>query len=493
MPDGTMKRPVRGPAQTYTRRVFQGHRGPGSGTALSRRAISLTVVGWAAGLVTTLLILGTPYLVFAYHSPDLHLVLNSTDACIAVLLSYLVYGRYLRSRRLQDLLLAQGLGILAIAGLLLSLLLDLAGTGGSEQFDVWLPVLLRTAGSALIAAGALTPDCVNSRAGRRCALVVSWGLVVMAVSMLWLLRDQLPLALAQSRPTSAQRPVIAGHPALVTAQVANAVCWLVASIAFTWRARRRSDHLLRWLGPGCALVGFARVNYALFPSLYSGWLYTGDLLRTAGYLVLLFGAAREIRRYWSAQSRAAVLEDRRRLARELHDGLVQELAYIRMGAATVPDEGVRQDLLSSCDRALDEARAAVDALGRSPNEPLGVILHRAARQVAERYDAQLDVDLDDRVTTDQDLRHALVRITREAVSNAVRHGRAVRICLRLSRENGTCRLLVEDDGKGFDVAAVERSASGYGLTSMADRARTHGGSFSIESRLGQGTRVVVTW
>ena len=56
------------------------------------------------------------------------------------------------------------------------------------------------------------------------------------------------------------------------------------------------DELLRWLGPACALLGFARVNYLLFPSLYSGWLYTGDLLRTAGYACLLVGAAREISR-----------------------------------------------------------------------------------------------------------------------------------------------------------------------------------------------------
>jgi signal transduction histidine kinase len=314
-----------------------------------------------------------------------------------------------------------------------------------------------------------------------------------AVAMLWLAHDGLPAALAQSPPTSAQHPVITGHPVLILAQVVSALCLLVASVAFTAQARRRSDELLRWLGPACALVGFARVNYALFPSLYSGWLYTGDLLRTAGYLTLLFGAAREIRRYWSAQSRAAVLEDRRRLARELHDGVVQELGYLRMGAALLPDPEMRTDLLSACDRALDEARAAVDALGRSPQEPLGFTLHRAARQVAERYDARLDVDLDDSVTSDADLRHALVRITREAVSNAVRHGRAPRVCLRLARDNGSCRLLVEDDGVGFDVAAAERASTGYGLTSMSDRARTLGGSFAIDSRPGHGTRVSVTW
>ena len=472
--------------RTYTHRVSKG-------SWSSSGAVRLTAAGWAAGLLTTAAILGTPYLVFGYHSPELHLVLDSVDACTALLLSYLVHGRFLRSRRLQDLLLAQGLAVLAMAGLVLALVLDLAGPAVPVELDVWVPVLLRSVGTALIAAGSLTPGLVIAPRWRRQAESTTAVVLACALAVLWLAHDRLPTALAQSPPTSAQHPVITGHPVLVLAQAVSALCLLVASVAFTAQSRRRSDELLRWLGPGCALAGFARVNYALFPSLYSGWLYTGDLLRTAGYLVLLFGAAREIRRYWSAQSRAAVLEDRRRLARELHDGVVQELGYLRMGAAVLPDPEVRADLLSACDRALDEARAAVDALGRSPQEPLGFTLHRAARQVAERYDARLDVDLDDSVTSDADLRHALVRITREAVSNAVRHGRAPRVCLRLARDNGSCRLLVEDDGVGFDVAAAERASTGYGLTSMSDRARTLGGSFVIDSRPGHGTRVSVTW
>jgi signal transduction histidine kinase len=461
--------------------------------ATAPRSLAPTAVGWAVGLLTTLLVLGTPYLLFGYHSPELHLVLDSVDACAAVLLSYLVYGRFVRSRRLQDLLLAEGLAVLAVAGLVLSLLLELTASWVPERLDVWLPVLLRTVGALLVVAGALTPDRLLTGAWRRRAHVATWALVGAAVVALWLAHDHLPEALSQSPPSSAQHPVITGHPALIAAQVVGAACFLISSLAFAWRSGRRPDELLRWLGPGCALVGFARLSYALFPSLYSGWLYTGDVLRTTGYLVLLFGAAREIRHYWSAQSRAAVLEDRRRLARELHDGLVQELAYLRMGAVALPDDEVQHELLAACDRALDEARAAVDALGRSPDEPLGFVLHRAARQVAERYQARVDVDLDDSVGSDPELRHALVRITREAVSNAIRHGRPGRISVRLSREDCRCRLLVEDDGTGFDPAVVKRDGTGYGLTSMADRARTLGGAFRIESRPGHGTQVSVTW
>ena len=68
----------------------------------------------------------------------------------------------------------------------------------------------------------------------------------------------------------------------------TAACFLTASVLFAARASSRHDEVLRWLGPACALGGLARVNYVLFPSLYSDWVYTGDLLRTACYVVLLY-------------------------------------------------------------------------------------------------------------------------------------------------------------------------------------------------------------
>jgi signal transduction histidine kinase len=253
--------------------------------------------------------------------------------------------------------------------------------------------------------------------------------------------------------------------------------------------------LLRWLGPALALAGFARVNYLLFPSLYTDWLYTGDLLRTASYVVLAVGAAREISRYWAAQAHVAVLDDRRRLARELHDGLVQELVYIRSEAHGLSGEheGLPQRIIGACDTALDEARSAIEALGRQSDEPLGFVLHRAARQVAERYDEpRIVVDLDDSLHVDQRQLHALVRITREAVSNALRHGGARSLFIQLSHEDGTRRLVVQDDGCGFDASRLSDS-TGYGMTSMRERAEALPGTFRLDTAPERGTIVEVTW
>lgn len=465
------------------------------GTRPARRVSSpaLSAAGWVVGLVVTALILGTPYLLFGYHSPSMHLVLGTIDACVALLVSYLVYGRFLRSRLTQDLLLAEGLFLLAAAGLGLALLLHLFALPPSRTFDVWLPLALRALGALLIAVASVAGPRRTVAVGRRWRLVVPWLVVAGALVLLWLFRDHLPVALGPNPPPSAERPVITGHPLLLVIQGLSALCFLVASVAFTRQAVRRQDELLRWLGPACALAGFARVNYVLFPSLYSNWLYTGDLLRTGSYLVLLVGAAKEIGRYWSAQARAAVLEDRRRLARELHDGLVQELAYIRAETRLLPREADGSErILAACDRAVDEARAAVDALGRSEDEPLGVVLHRAAQQVADRYGARLCVDVDHSVIVDQEQRHALVRIAREAVSNAIRHGGASSVSLRVVGDGQGHRLLVEDDGKGFDVETAT-CGPGYGLTSMRERALALPGSFEILSTPEHGTTVGVTW
>lgn len=460
------------------------------GVLLSPRALTWTV--WSVGLVSTGLVVWSPYLLFGYHSPSLHLVLDSVDACIALLLTYLLYGRFVRTRGLQDLLLAQGLFVLALAGLGLALLAGSLDDLLRRSFGVWAPLTMRAAGGVLIAVSAGVGRRPVQRGWRGRIVILPFAVVLVTIVTLWMARGSLPVAVNASPPTSAVRPVIEGHPLVLAGQALTAVCFFAASAAFTRRAQRLPDELLRWLGPACALAGFARVNYVLFPSLYSGWVYTGDVLRTGSYLLLLVGAAREVGQYWTATAGVAVLEDRRRLARELHDGVIQEVGYIRAEASLLPPVDGSRRIVDACDRALDEARAAVDALGHDSEEPLGYLLHRAARDVAERQGGRVIVDLDDAVEAEGQQRHALARITREAVSNAIRHGAAERIQVTLERDSRGRRLVVRDDGRGFDVDEALKGTS-YGMTSMRDRAAALPGSFDVESCIGGGTTVVVMW
>lgn len=463
--------------------------------------LALTASAWIFGLAATVAVAQSTHLMFGIHSADAHLVLDTVDTCVALLVTYLLWGRFWRAGQLQDLLLAEAFFLLALASVL-----SVAAAASTEPHRwagvaVWAGVALRLAAAVLVASSSLAGGD-RPRVRRRLAfqripvvlpLALPLGGVAGVVTTLWLVGDSLPAALPQVAPPSAADPVITGHPVLLAAQIIGALAFALASVVVTVRASRRRDVLLEWLGPACAIAAFARVCYFLFPSLYTDWVYAGDLLRTGGYALLLVGATREIREYWTGLADRTVRDDRKRLSRELHDGVVQELGYIRaVTLAQLDDGAVRKELVAACDRATDEARSAVDALGRSPEEPLGLVLQRAACQVADRYGGGILVDVDDAANAADEQRHALVRITREAVSNALRHGAVSTVTLRLERGlDGHC-LFVTDCGKGFDPRLLAAGA-GYGLTSMRDRAAALPGTFDIWSEPGHGTRVTVTW
>jgi signal transduction histidine kinase len=280
--------------------------------------------------------------------------------------------------------------------------------------------------------------------------------------------------------------------ALLIPQLLTLTCFAVAAVAFTVQARSREDVLLRWLGPACALGALARLSYLLFPPERADWLYSGSVLRTGSYLLLLVAAAREISRHWALQAQAAVVEDRRRLAREMHDGVLQELGYIRseiVSFATTDRPRVDR-ILGASDRALDEARQLLEALGRTDDEPLGLVLHRAVEQLAQRYGVTLDLELDESIVVDRPQRHALVRIAREAVLNAVRHGKVERVRIELGRDAEGRHLVVSDDGPGFDAVARH---PGFGLIGMRERGVALPGTLPIDSRPGGGTKVQIRW
>lgn len=411
-----------------------------------------------------------------YQSPSVHLVLETVNACVALLLAFLVYGRFRRTETWQDLLLLQGLVVLGTANALLSITLMKNEPVG--PLGTWLPPCLRIAGTLLIALSALVPDRLTRHRGwRHWALAPAVAGMLLVAALLYVRKDSLPDA---ASPTSS---------ALLIPQLLTLACFAVAAVAFTLQARSRDDVLLRWLGPACAVGAVARLNYLFFPPSTADWLYSGDVLRTASYVLLLIAAGREISRHWALQAEAAVAEDRRRLAREMHDGVLQELGFIRSEISTF--DGPKVDrILGASDRALDEARQLLEALGRSDDEPLGLVLHRAVEQLSQRYGVTLDLELDESIVVDRPQRHALVRIAREAVLNSVRHGGVDRVRVELSRDAEGNRLRISDDGPGFDPA---RPQTGFGLISMRERAEALPGTFVLTTQPDEGTTVVVRW
>jgi signal transduction histidine kinase len=216
------------------------------------------------------------------------------------------------------------------------------------------------------------------------------------------------------------------------------------------------------------------------------------------YVFMLVGAAREITSFWQAKAQTAVLEDRRRIARDLHDGVIQELSYIyaqsRRLTADPGDALAVQRIGGAAGRAIDESRRALAALTRADDADLPVVLRQALDELAARYDVKvvMAADADADAEGDGPIVEALLRVQGEAVRNAVRHGKATRVDVHLTA--APLSLTVRDDGRGFPAHLPDGGRSGgFGLTSMRERASSVGATLTIDSEPGKGTTVRVSW
>jgi signal transduction histidine kinase len=191
-----------------------------------------------------------------------------------------------------------------------------------------------------------------------------------------------------------------------------------------------------------------------------------------------------------ARNDAAIAGERRRLARELHDGVAQELAFIRRRAGRLSETQDGVEILSAADRALEDSRRAIEALVAPAHEPLEVALERLGARLATEcgLEVQVNVRVDADVT--DAVRAELGRIISEAVRNAAIHGGARHVRVDLAGSPLAVRVI--DDGNGFrDGVNSGLGVAGYGLIAMRERAEQFGGVFSLESVSGAGTLVQV--
>jgi diguanylate cyclase (GGDEF)-like protein len=263
-----------------------------------RRPIRLTLTALGAGIVLTVVVLSVGAVHVAYRNPELHLVLGAIESMIALLAAYLVFGRFREHRLIPDLLLVASLLVFAATNLLLSSLAH-SIRGSESALLAWGPLLLRTSGAALFCAAAFYP----ARSTRRRWTFGGMTATTLAgMTMLFLVllpfRETLPRVFEGNDPTAGGQ-FLAAHPLVTAFQILIAILFGLTAWKITAVASRTDDELLVWVGAGAALAFMARVNYTLFPSLYTDYVYTGDVLRLGWYLMLLVGASNEIRRYWN--------------------------------------------------------------------------------------------------------------------------------------------------------------------------------------------------
>jgi two-component system NarL family sensor kinase len=228
------------------------------------------------------------------------------------------------------------------------------------------------------------------------------------------------------------------------------------------------------------------------------------LLYTVGDILSI---AIERTRLFERNTRLAAVEERNRIAREIHDTLAQGLAGIALQLETADahlqgDRGedgravgqaqlAVEQALALAHANLDQARRSVLDLRAAPLE--GRTLAEALVELCEERST-------DRVKVKAQIRGAngplpsriemgLYRIAQEALANAVRHAGARSITVRLATMPTVVRMTVEDDGRGFDYAEVGEGR--FGLIGMNERARLLGGTFDLRSSAGEGTSISV--
>lgn len=205
-------------------------------------------------------------------------------------------------------------------------------------------------------------------------------------------------------------------------------------------------------------------------------------------------------RNFSAGALRAAEEERRRIAREIHDDSMQRLA------TTLVQLGLLESRLGGEERQLagavrDEVRDIAESLrliarGLRPPELDDAGLVPAVRAHARGLRKVLDVDVQagdgpvDHIV-DGDAELAIYRIIQEALSNVVRHAGATRARVSLASSDDVLVARVEDDGEGFDVESVRRRGLGLGLLGMSERAAMIGAVLEVRSSTGEGTTVEV--
>jgi PAS domain S-box-containing protein len=202
---------------------------------------------------------------------------------------------------------------------------------------------------------------------------------------------------------------------------------------------------------------------------------------------------------------ASILEERNRMAREIHDTLAQAFTGIllQVGAATqvlTDDREARQEHLEMLEMidelartGLAEARRSVAALrpqlleeGSLPNA-----LHRLVTQMGGTIEATLLYESKGTAyPLPADVENHLLRMGQEALTNAIKYAEANEIRVELVYEPAQCFLRVQDDGRGFNLGSVS-SAGGFGLLGMSERAEQIEAQLTIQSQPGQGTEIVV--
>ena len=457
----------------------------------------------ALSCVTAILVLA-PGLPVAIYDPRLSVAAGSVIGAIGLALLQLGLLRFKVLHQRIDLYAGLGFGVLAFSNLFAAWAAPIIGSEFALERMTYFLLLARAMAAALFLRGLATsqpPERVTARIssgwlGPVCGVV----LCTLAIGIVFSQDVALPtlLDVAARELLASHAPIVdllpGQRPLLVVADALLALAFLVSALGYTSEGHRLRDPHIAALAVGLIFICFGQVHTVLFPLLPTEYLAIGDIFRLAAYALVLSNVM-----WRTAKDFAAVASQRERvrLSRELHDGLAQHLAILRLRLGRVAEDPTLLDhpsydlqvALRVLENASIEARRAVATL-RSEDVPWEEF-EQALAALASEF--SLTHDLDARVWTrssdlhlDGQLQADVLGILQEAFSNASRHGEAKRIDAVVKSVGDDLLLTVRDRGRGFDPAHARR---GVGLRSMVERVEQRNGTLIIDSAPGRGTRI----
>jgi signal transduction histidine kinase len=485
--------------------------------------VSATIVVLAVVTAATLFL---PGFSFATVAPSADLVLNAVAMTIAGGIAALAWIRFREAGQTHELFQASAFLALAAGGLIT---LALTVTGIGERFGFGLatpgqaPLYLwdlqrLTAGLLFVTAGWVGYRGEHRAVAHPFLVLLGPAVLLALVSGLLLSSDQLavlraPAELALLATDPQVIDVTQVSPGVAAVELSIAILFVVAAILFRRTYLRVGQRALLYLVLGLIVAASAQIHSIFVPTSYSGLVTSVDVFRVLFYVILLLGVATgarsdlrtlrrahdEVRELRDADVRAAELQERARLAREMHDGLIQDLWLARLktghllGVQSVSNEArsLAEEIGRALEAASTEARQALASLtpARATSLPLAGSLEQLVDAMSGYLEPRVDTELSAGLpSVPATLEIEILRIVREAIMNAGKHADATLVRVLASFDRGVLRLEVVDNGVGFDA---DRRVRGYGLRSMHERAESIGARLTIDARPQDGTRVTL--
>lgn len=254
--------------------------------------------------------------------------------------------------------------------------------------------------------------------------------------------------------------------------------------------------------PVIVISGTGVLQDAIDAMRLGAWDYVAKPIHDMAEIGVVIERVLESARLRQQADRAAVLEERQRLARELHDSVTQSLYSVTLLAATVQRAATIGDTSTTeahagrlgeiAQQALKEMRLLLYEL-RPPvlkEEGLFAALQSRLDAVEGRAGIETKLLVESEIELPIAIQEAFYRIALEALNNALKHAAATAVTVRVDTHDEQARLMVEDNGRGFDPKAV-RDTGGMGLETMHERAKKLGGTMAIQSSPGKGTIISV--